>query len=172
MITLLLNLITVVLINPNKKVGDDEEWSFGFLTDWHGTESFAHSPGTERKTYIHHLEVLSHINSTYGGDLFLSPGDMETGNWNTQEWIDKHYPGHTPQEAVLYAGSNCYTTARTLFAEAGYDKILVAVGDHELGDNYWAPRNSKTTSLHQFRQYFAKALYTDQVTENFCITRR
>jgi len=148
-------------------VGDVEEWSFGVLADWHGAESFAHNPDTESKTYIHNLEVLSHINFTYGGDLFLLPGDMETGNWNTQEWIDKHYPGHTPQEAVLYAGSNCYTTARTLFAEAGYDKILVAVGDHELGDNYWAPRNSKTTSLPQFRQSFAKALYTDQVTEKF-----
>jgi len=78
-------------------------------------------------------------------------------------WIDKHFPGLSTPEAVYRAGMNCWTTLRSLFSESGYryDKILVAIGDHELDDNYWAPNGSKTLSVPQFRNSFTDSLYKD-----------
>ena len=57
---------------------------------------------------------------------------------------------------------------KSLFADSGYDKILVAIGDHELGDNYWAPNDSKTLSVPEFRKSFTDALYntTDETIRN------
>jgi len=137
------------------------------IADWHGAESFAHNTNTDSGSYKDNLEAISYLKSTYGGDIVLLPGDMENGEWYEQKWIDKHYPGYTPQEAVLQGGLNCYNTVRTLFTEAGYDDILVAVGDHELGDNGWNPGSNKTLSLPQYRQSFTEALYNDPVTGEF-----
>jgi hypothetical protein len=107
------------------------------------------------------VSTISNIHEKYGGDLIILPGDTQSGNWNTNEWINKHYPGLSVQEAVYKAGTNCWTTMKSLFSDAGYDKILVAIGDHEIGDNYWAPNDSKTLSLPQFRESFKRALYFD-----------
>lgn len=35
----------------------------------------------------------------------------------------------------------------SLFVASGYEKILVAIWDQELGDNEWASKNSKTLSV-------------------------
>lgn len=77
--------------------------------------------------------MLSYINEQYGGELAFAPGDSNGGKWFMKSYIDDNFPGKTPQEAVYEAGMNCYTTMRELFDEAGYDKFLMAVGDHELG---------------------------------------
>ena len=57
------------------------------------------------------------------------------GKWHKQTFIDNNFPGKSPQEAVYAAGINCYTTLRNLFAEGGYDRFMMAMGDHEIGDN-------------------------------------
>ena len=79
--------------------------------------------------------MLSYINQTYGGDLIFAPGDSNNGKWYKDSYISQYFPGKTPQEAVYAAGVNCYGTMKDLFAQAGQEKFLMAVGDHELGDD-------------------------------------
>jgi len=45
---------------------------------------------------------------------------------------------------------------RKLFIEAGYEQILMTVGDHELGGNSWRPNSTKVNSLDEYRQGFAE----------------
>jgi len=131
------------------------------MADWHGAEWYASNPGPDSKLYKEQGSLLSNIHDNYGGDLIILPGDTQSGNWNVPSWIDKHFPGLSAPEAVYRAGMNCWTTVKSLFADSGYGKILVAIGDHELGDNYWAPNDSKTRSVPQFRKSFTDSLYKD-----------
>ena len=40
----------------------------------------------------------------------------------------------TPNEAIAIGGKNCYSTIKRVFSTAGYDDVLLSVGDHELGN--------------------------------------
>ena len=75
------------------------------------------------------------MNKTYGGDLIFAPGDSNNGGWYLESYINENFPGKTPQEAVYAAGINCYTTIRDLFSRGGYDRFIMTIGDHEIGDN-------------------------------------
>ena len=56
---------------------------------------------------------------------------------------------------------------RNLFAEAGYEHILMAVGDHELGGNRWTPGTAKVKSLGNFCQKFVDRFNYDAETGKF-----
>lgn len=86
------------------------------------------------KLFLYQKNDLENIYDLYGGDLIVMPGDTNDGRWYRPEWINKYFPGHSTQDAVYKAGINCYGTIKNLFSSAGYEKILVAVGDHELGE--------------------------------------
>jgi hypothetical protein len=131
-----------------------DPWSFIVLADWHGGETFAKTPGTESESWQKHLETIRYIQQTAGGDLIIFPGDTQNGKWDTEEFINSFDPSLEPEDSVLAAGENCYRTIRNLFEEGGYPKILMAIGDHELGGNGWSPSSSKVRSLPQFRQGF------------------
>lgn len=123
-------------------VAAEDVWSFIVLADWHGAESFASNPVNDtfsnNTSYNDMLVVLSHINQTYGGDLVILPGDTNTGKWHQKKFHDalEYYLDLTSlsnNEAITAGGINCYSTIKRIFSEAGYDKLLVGVGDHELG---------------------------------------
>lgn len=54
-----------------------------------------------------------------------------------------------------------------LFNKAGYSKVLMAVGDHELGDDGWAPNSDKTKSITEYRHSLAKEFNRDPETGAF-----
>ena len=118
--------------------GAEEVWSFITLADWHGAEEYARKPGIETKNWENKLGTLKYIKEIYGRDtsldLMLLPGDSNNGKWDIPEFINKLDPSLTPQEAVLQAGRNCYSTMKSLFSQGGFDTLLMAVGDHELGE--------------------------------------
>jgi len=60
------------------------------------------------------------------------------------------------RQIVHEAGRNCYGTMEKLFAAGGYKKILVSVGDHEIGGNPWSTGSSKTKSISYYRATFAE----------------
>ena len=71
--------------------------------------------------------------------LFQSVGDTNTGKWHENEFrrtlendLDLEDLSHN--ETITIAGNNCYEGVRKLFNESGYDKILVGLGDHEIGE--------------------------------------
>ena len=98
------------------------------------------------------LGMFQYIHDTYGGELVVAPGDSNSGRWYRQSFIESFNSSMSPEEAILAAGKNCYGTMKQLFDEAGYDKLLMAVGDHELGGNGWGKDHNKTLHLPQFLQ--------------------
>ena len=92
----------------------------------------------------------------------MLPGDTNGGKWDGPEFAAKlGDPSLTPKQAVLKASHSCYGTVKKLFAEGGYDKLLVAIGDHELGGNGWNPRSTKNQSLEYYRAGFQKEFNRD-----------
>ena len=116
---------------------EETPWNFLVMADWHGAEFYSHKPVPgQPNDVLFNLQksALEHIRDLYGGDLVLIPGDTNTGEWYRQEWVDKHFPGYSIQDAVYQAGINCYSTIKNLFSSSGYNKVLAAIGDHELGE--------------------------------------
>lgn len=139
--TFILLFVLSVVASATDNVDDD--WSFIVLADWHGGETFSHSPVNDtlsnNTAYYEQIEVLQHINRTYGGELVLLPGDLNDGKWYTKSFREKlqseqNLTSLSIDEAVSIGGQNCYSTVKRLFSEAGYEKIIVSVGDHELGE--------------------------------------
>jgi len=87
---------------------------------------------------------------------FLVIVPLINGTLKSLQQIHKFRPNLTVQQRVLRAGKNCYGTMRKLFIEAGYEQILMTVGDHELGGNSWRPNSTKVNSLDEYRQGFAE----------------
>lgn len=144
-----------------------EEWDFILMSDWHGAEYFARFPGRNTSFYQMKLPGLKYVHDTYGGDFVLMPGDTNDGTWFTEKFGERFPDANNPQDTVLEAGKNCYGTMKAMFSDAGYDRILVAIGDHELGDNGWRPNGPKTLSVPQYRESFVRALYFDRETNQY-----
>lgn len=139
-------LLVSILLTLSGRFGRADEadgsWSFIVMADWHGAESFAVDPVNDTRSdniyYRDMLEVLKYINLTHGGDLVMLPGDTNDGKWHREEFRKNlkerlGYTSLTANEGIAIGGQNCYSTTKRLFAESGYDKILVTIGDHELG---------------------------------------
>jgi len=155
---LILCTITALLIDSSRA---EDQWSFITLADWHGAEAFALDPGDASSSWTVHLSTIQYVKETHGSEMIILPGDSNSGKWDIQEFIDRLDPTMTPQEAVLAAGRNCYNTMKDLFSEGGFDTILMAVGDHELGGNAWEVGSSKVLSLPEYRQAFTQGFNQD-----------
>lgn len=152
-----LTTIIAALVLVQSAVRAEEPWRFINLADWHGAEIYVQPdllPGGEEQM----LADLKMLNENYGGELILMPGDSNRGHWDTPQFIKSFNPALTPTEAILQAGDLCYTGMTDAFKEAGYPMILMAVGDHEVGDNPWPVGNSVSSHQAEFRQTFAKGL--------------
>jgi len=149
---------------------DEDKWSFIVLADWHNAEYFATNPGEDTENWRLRYEQIRNIKQTYGGDLVVLPGDSNSGRWDTKEFAKKYKPELTVNERILQAGRNCYGTMRNLFKKAGYDKILMAVGDHELGDNDWPLDSAKVQAIGQYRAAFVEGFNIDPATGEHMFT--
>ena len=122
----------------------EDPWSFLVLADWHGAETFSYKLGDDLamdENYFVALKIFQDIREAHGGDLVILPGDTQTGHWH-EEWYRKQFRkstgiyGLTANETIAQAASNCHRTTKKLFLEAGFEQILVAIGDHEIGKTY------------------------------------
>ena len=77
------------------------------------------------------------------------------GTGTRKQFIKSFNPKLTPAESILQAGELCYSGMVSAFKEAGYSRLLMAVGDHELGDNPWPPGTAVSECQPQFREAFA-----------------
>ena len=145
---------------------EEEPWSFIVLADWHNAEPFA-IYARNATSWDALYEQIHYMKETYGGDLVLLPGDSNNGKWDTEEFAQKFNWNFGVRKRILEAGRNCYGTMRELFTTAGYDQILIAVGDHELGGNKWIPGSTKVDSLHKYRQGFAEEFNEEPTTGLF-----
>jgi len=132
----------------------EEPWRFITLADWHLAELYV-QPNRYPGGVEQNVAGLKMLKAQYGGELVMLPGDCCRGHWDTQGFIQSFNPALTPAEAILQAGALCYTGMVGAFNEVGYSKLLMAVGDHELGDNPWPPGTAVSECQPQFREAFA-----------------
>ena len=164
---ILTTLVTAFLLIQNT-VRAEEPWRFINLADWHGAEIYVQPdlfpfPGMAEEN----LAGLTMLHENYGGELIFMPGDACRGHWDTPQFIESFNPELTPAEAILQAGHLCYTGMVNAFNKAGYSKLLMAVGDHEVGDNPWPPGTAVSRHLAEFRQAFADVFNRDLGTGHF-----
>jgi hypothetical protein len=142
----------------------EEPWRFITLADWHSAEKYVRqkdNPNWLSGAIQRDIDAVKMIKSRYGGDLMLLPGDSNEGEWATRKFLKTFQPGLSPHQAVLQAGDLCYSGMIDAFTKGGYDRLLMAVGDHELGDNPWRVRSPKSRSLSEYRQVLTKAFNRD-----------
>lgn len=140
----------------------EETWRFINLADWHWAEKYiAYDLKNQQSDAVEDdKQILRQIKKNYGGELLLLPGDSNGGHWTKPSFIKKNFPGATPQESVLRAGHLCYAGMIKVFKKE-YPLMLMAVGDHELGDNPWPAGSAVARSQVQFREAFAKEFNRD-----------
>ena len=162
---ILTTLITVLLLMQST-VRAEESWRFLALADWHLAEIYVQPskyPGGE----AYSIAGLKMLKENYGGELVMLPGDSNVGHWDRENFIKGFKPGLTPAESIRQAGELCYTGMVGAFNEAGYSTLLMAVGDHELGDNPWPLGSAKSKHQAEFREAFAKGFNIDPDTGQF-----
>lgn len=136
-----------------------ETWRFITLADWHWAEGYVWQekfPDRYTETLKKHTADVAALKSLFGGELLLLPGDSNGGHWDRPDFIKGFLPGATAEESVLKAGHLCYSGMIQAFKDGGYSKLIMAVGDHELGDNPWPAGSAVARCQPQFRQAFAR----------------
>ncbi|MEX0321760.1 MAG: LamG-like jellyroll fold domain-containing protein [Puniceicoccaceae bacterium] len=134
----------------------EEAWRFINLADWHNAEKYVFADISNSQAVQSDITKLSAIKKSYGGELVVIPGDSNSGKWDQPKFIETFRPGGKAEDIILEAGALCYGGMIDSFRKAGYPKILMAIGDHELGDNPWPVNSVKARTQPQFRQAFAR----------------
>ena len=134
--------IFILLLNSFIVVKAVDTWSFIVLADWHGAESFAVKADLEpleRGAYSDMSKIFQDFKALHDPDLILLPGDTQTGHWH-EEWFQLYLQdmldmtGLTTNETIQIAAENCYSNVKRIFKQSGFDKVLLAPGDHEYGE--------------------------------------
>ncbi|QHI70954.1 hypothetical protein GT409_13120 [Tichowtungia aerotolerans] len=142
----------------------EEPWRFLLLADWHWAEKYTQTeknPSWMAEAVADDVAAVKMLKDNYGGELMLLPGDSNTGHWDESGFIKSNFPGGTPAESILQAGKLCYEGMIDSFKKGGYSKLIMAVGDHEMGDNPWPAGSAVSRCQPQFREAFAKAFNTN-----------
>ncbi|MDF7823909.1 LamG domain-containing protein [Pontiellaceae bacterium B12227] len=137
----------------------EKPWRFLLLADWHSAEKYTQgkkNPSWLAEAIAEDVATVQMLKTNYGGELILMPGDSNGGHWDTPKFIKNNFPGATAEESVLEAGRLCYSGMIDTFREGGYSKLIMAVGDHEMGDNPWPAGSDVSRCQPQFRTAFAK----------------
>jgi hypothetical protein len=145
---------------PGSALRAEEAWSFPVIADWHAAEVFIYESGRAAAIQDRTTDIKL-IHTDAGGDFALLPGDTQGGHWDTEDFIGKYNPGGTPAETIRKAGTLCARGIQQVFQEAGYPKIILAMGDHEVGDNDWHAGGSKARNLHVYRKSFSDVINCD-----------
>ncbi|TWT84057.1 Laminin G domain protein [Planctomycetes bacterium CA13] len=153
----------IFLLTTTLSVQAEEPWRFINLADWHSAEKFVMRDASWYDEAVQkEIQTIKRIKNEYGGELMTLPGDSNSGHWDTPDFIQKFSPGSKPEDVILRAGKLCYEGMIDTFAQGGYSTLLMAVGDHELGDNPWPAGSDVARCQPQFRESFARAFNYSQ----------
>lgn len=153
----------------------DEPWRFINAPDLHNSEVFVNvweqAWDKEFESYEafrdnklkERIAQFKHIHDKHDAELFVSPGDCNTARWDSR-WGTSfrkkfrslpQYVQLSDEDVILKASDLCYSALNEIIYSSGYHEFLMAVGDHELGDNPWRQDSEAAVSIPIFRQGFA-----------------
>ncbi len=147
-------------ISPLRVLGQNT-WSFVSAPDWHLGKYELHPP---LKAGVLELQrnTLQDM-KRHNPELLLIDGDLVSGPWVGQEWIDRFAPGGSQEEAIINVCKVAYGNLKQRFEENGFNNILVAIGDHEIGeDSNWKPGNEISHLLPVYRDAFQRIWNRDK----------
>ncbi len=149
-------------------------WRFISLADWHSAEKFimGNRHNNFQDAVDENITTLKWMKHNFGGELILLPGDSNGGRWDMPKFMKKFNPKLSPEQTILQAGKLCYEGMIDTFQKGGYDKLLMAVGDHEVGDNPWPADSAVSRYQPQFRETFAKAFNYSSGGTSFKYTKK
>jgi len=160
---------------------DETDLTFLVMSDLHDFTPFAYKKtldGTKKMDLWEASKAaLSEIKATYGGELVLIPGDSASFGKISNEQIEKKLgkTGYTMNKVVYEATSNVYKAVKAMYNEVGYNTVLAAVGDHEIGGNkgFRAINNkkSKVSTVPSYRKGFSDG-YSSDSEGNFLFTTK
>lgn len=170
-----INMILAILVLAQMAMAERSSSPLSFLVmaDQHLFAPFSFGVNTTEyiETWNSSLNVLKSIKSDYGGDLILMSGDSASyGKMSNMEIFNNLGP--TPEteinDAIYHAGFNCYRTQKELFLQSGWNTILAALGDHEIGGNQgfrMSGNNSKYITIPSYRRAFGDGFNKDDDNE-------
>ncbi|MEX0326392.1 MAG: LamG-like jellyroll fold domain-containing protein [Puniceicoccaceae bacterium] len=171
-------LAVLPLISAGSPLGASAEapWRWINVADFHAAEVHAHiwetpfpgkgggagwrkwgySSQVEFQTAMldRDIETFSRLKEDYGGEVLVIPGDTNGGHWYLKPYRDglrSVYPDLTDEEVIRKASHLCYGGLRNATAVAGFEHLIVAVGDHEIGDNPWRAGSDVARLVPEFR---------------------
>jgi hypothetical protein len=154
-ITILLSLISVL------NVSGQNTWTFVSSPDWHLAERELDPPVKPEDINLQLISLKDM--KRYNPELFLMAGDMANGLWIGEEWIARFAPGGTQEDAIINIGKIAYGNLKKRLEENGFDKFIVTIGDHELGDDsVWQPGSQYSYFLPVFRDAFQRVWNRDE----------
>ena len=129
-------------------------WTFVSAPDWHVGQQELTPPVSEELIGLQ-LTTITDMKS-YDPELLLIAGDLASGPWIGETVIQPYVaPGGTEAQAIYEVCRVAFGNLKTRFEENGLTTILVAVGDHEIGeDSEWMPGSEVSHLLPTYRDAF------------------
>ncbi|MCG8450630.1 MAG: hypothetical protein MI725_13760 [Pirellulales bacterium] len=107
-------------------------------------------------------ELLAEMHTNAGGNpqAFLVAGDLLNGRWpnNATKLIDNFTlnGSGTRAQAIDNAGDVYYSWYRELFRQNGFNTVIGAIGDHDIGDNDWRMNANKKNDVDNMKIAFGR----------------
>ena len=107
---------------------------------------------------------------SYNSEAMIIVGDIGKGHFDKTSIRDVFAPGGTIDQAIQNAGEIYWGQFKYWFTNGGFSNLMVAVGDHELGDNPWPEGTTASQKVPVFRSAFASAFNKDSAG-NYLVTK-
>jgi len=156
-----------------------ESWRFINIPDYHNAEGFVNvwdkAPEGYASQREHRIgdqtEQFKQMKEHHGGELIILPGDCNGGRWYREKYLEQFksfpdYADYNTRQVILESSRLCYQGLWDIVHDGGYDHFLMAVGDHELGDNSWQKGSEVVNHITTFRQGFASTFTLDKNGES------
>ena len=144
-----------------------ETWRFINIPDYHKSEGLAINTDAREERIAEQREGFIDMYQKHGGELITIPGDIVSGHWYHKKYLTKFkkvsgFEHFTTSEVVSESCKRSFSGVKQIIHEAGYKDLLIAVGDHEIGDNPWGKNSEVVKHIPTFRKGFANAFTMDK----------
>lgn len=97
--------------------------------------------------------------ASHNPQAFVVAGDLINGRWFNRATLDMFDPkGRDRAKAINKAAEIYYGWYQHLFKTNGINRVIAAVGDHDIGDNDWHVGGEKSRHVMTMRRAFGKEM--------------